>query len=522
MLVTRRLALARPLASVRLILRSSLALLIVASLAAVVRSAEPAVAFDGGDLSAALLGPGTGVIVGIVDSGVNSTHPLLAGTDSLGRPRLVAQANFVPTEPSNTGADVYGHGTAVAGLILGNGNVDGQNYDGMAPDARYVNARVLDSSNGFNSTNQIINGLQFALSNGSNVINLSLATFSTESDGLSQLDLAVDYIADTRNVLVTVADGNNGTGQPAHSPGAAANALTMGALTSDYSQVAPFSDTGPTSDGRMKPNMVAPGTSIVTANVNYQSGSLLSTWSGTSFAAPQAAGLAAQMIDYGQNHGLSTDTRVLRAVMMNAADKSLGVNGTPWSNSPQLPLDLQQGTGRLDAVNAAHQYMAGDFNPGTVPDLGWSLHTIHGSSTAATTTESFSLASVPAVGTYIDATLIWNQHVTIFNPGLPGVITPSTFFEADPHDELDLYLYRDGVQVASSISSVDTLQYIHFFVSQAGDYQLRIAQPVDVDNGETYSLAWSAVAVPEPGALVLILMGTLLLPSLGKRRRQRA
>ena len=318
---------ARPAASARVILRSAAALLVLASSAAFCRGDEPAVTFDGGDISRSLLGPGTGVIVGIVDSGVNSTHPLLSGTDSLGQPRMVAQANFVTTEPSNTGADVYGHGTAVAGLILGNGDVNGQNYDGMAPDARYVNARVLDSTNSFNSTDQVVNGLQFALANHADVINLSLAVFSSQSDGLTQLDLLVDYIADTRNVLVTVADGNNGTGQAAHSPGAADNALTMGALTADYSRMAPFSDTGPTSDGRSKPDMLAPGTTISTANNNYLSGPLVTTWSGTSFAAPQAAGMAAQMIDYGRANGLSTDTRVLRAVMMNAADKSLDANG---------------------------------------------------------------------------------------------------------------------------------------------------------------------------------------------------
>ncbi|HEY2838374.1 MAG TPA: hypothetical protein VGJ26_04455, partial [Pirellulales bacterium] len=69
-------------------------------------AAEPAVAAIGGDTSAALLGPGTGVIVGIVDSGVSDSHPFFTGDDSLGQPRLVAQQNFVTTESSNTGDDV--------------------------------------------------------------------------------------------------------------------------------------------------------------------------------------------------------------------------------------------------------------------------------------------------------------------------------------------------------------------------------------------------------------------------------
>ena len=107
----------------------------------------------------------------------------------------------------------------------------------------------------------------------------------------------------------------------------------------------------------------------------------------------------------------------------------------------------------------------------------------------------------------------------MYAAGPPGVINPSDYFVAGAHDELDLYLYRDGALVASSTSTVDTLQYIHFLVTQPGDYELRVAQPVDVDSGETYSLAWSSVAVPEPATLVLASLGLLLLPALRRSRR---
>jgi len=486
-----------------------------------VHADAPAIAFDGGGLSRALLGPGTGVIVGLVDGGVNSAHPLLAGTDSLGRPRMVAQANFVTSEPSNSGADVFGHGTAVAGIVLGRGFVGSDNFDGMAPDARYVNARVLDSTNGFSSTLQVTNGVQFALAKHSDIVNLSLAVFSAQSDGLSQLDLLVDYITDSRGVLVTVAGGNNGNSQASHSPGAARNALTMGALTADYSRVATFSDGGPTSDGRMKPNMVAPASAVSTANFNYPTGPLVSNRTGTSFAAPQAAGLAAQMIEYGREHGLSTDTRVLRAAMMNAADKTLDSDGSGWSNTQQFPLDNQQGTGRLEALGAAHQYMAGQFGPGAVPNVAWALHSIAGSVTPATTTELFSLTQASAVGTFIDATLVWNQHVA-WNDFFPiGVIDPGDFFTAAAHNELDLYLYRDDVLIAASTSSADTVQHLHYLVTQTGNYNLRVAQPFDNGFSETYSLAWNSVPVPEPGTIGLLMAGAVALAGLRRGGRAR-
>src|SRR5262245_33342930 len=65
-----------------------------------------------------LMGDGTGVVVGIVDSGVDVNHPALLGTVTGGLPRLLTQANFVTNEPANFGDDVFGHGTAVAGQIL--------------------------------------------------------------------------------------------------------------------------------------------------------------------------------------------------------------------------------------------------------------------------------------------------------------------------------------------------------------------------------------------------------------------
>ena len=69
-----------------------------------------------GDLSRGLLGDGTGVIIGVVDSGVDPTHPALAGNDSLGNPRLKAQQNFVTSEPGNTGDDEFGHGTWISSV----------------------------------------------------------------------------------------------------------------------------------------------------------------------------------------------------------------------------------------------------------------------------------------------------------------------------------------------------------------------------------------------------------------------
>jgi len=498
------------------------AVILTATIASPLRAAQPAVQWVGGDASAALLGPGTGVTIGFVDSGISGTHPFFAGTDLLGQPRMVAQANFVTSEPGNNGADVFGHGTAVAAMALGRGEVDGENYNGMAPDARYVNARVLNSNNSFLSTDPIIRGVQFSLQNHADIINLSLVVNASQSDGNTKLDLMIDYLADARGVLVITCAGNFGVSVAPHAIGAARNAISMGALNADYSRVANFSVAGPTSDNRVKPDMVAPGQTVSTANVNWQSsGALVSNWSGTSFAAPQAAGMGAQLIDYGREHGLSTDQRVLRAVMINSAEKTLDHNGAPWAATSLLPLDSEQGSGRLDAVATALQYIAGSHAPGAVPNTGWALQEALGASNALNTAEAYALQLSPTLGSYIDATLVWNRHVVWSDFGEQNVIDPADSFfvsSSDPQDDLNLFLYKDGVQVASSTSASNTVEHIHFLVTAEGNYSIRVTRSAAVDAGETYALAWQSVAVPEPATLTLAAFG---LVAWGVRRRRR-
>src|SRR5687768_12230494 len=126
-----------------------------------------------GDQSRFLLGDGTGVVVGVLDSGVDDLHPALAGMTSLGQTRLKAEANFVTSESGNTGDDVFGHGTWVTSAILSSDPT----FTGMAPDARYINARVLDSGNGFAGDTQVRHGVGFAVEQGADVLNLSLNYF---------------------------------------------------------------------------------------------------------------------------------------------------------------------------------------------------------------------------------------------------------------------------------------------------------------------------------------------------------
>ncbi|WP_432838644.1 S8 family serine peptidase [Dactylosporangium sp. CA-092794] len=228
---------------------------------------------------------GQGVRVAVLDSGVDPTHPDLAG-------RIVASANF---STSTDTVDRNGHGTHVAATIAGMGAASHGVHRGVAPDAKLVIGKVLDDD-GFGTDSQVIAGMEWAAPQAS-VVNLSLG--GDFSDGTDPVSRAVDSLTAQYGTLFVVAAGNSGPGSGTIStPAAAASALAVGAVDSTGT-LAEFSGRGPVSGTRrLKPEIVAPGVDIVSARAAGTSiGEVVDRYhtrlSGTSMAAPHVAGAAA-------------------------------------------------------------------------------------------------------------------------------------------------------------------------------------------------------------------------------------
>src|SRR5262249_5208996 len=192
--------------------------------------------------------------------------------------------------------DVSGHGTAVAGQVLSRD----AGQMAVATDARYINARVLDSTTGFASDAQVINGTGFAVANGANLINFSLAYAGGDASGNSNLSLMADYLTFGLRIPVTVAAGNSGNDflPIPQGPADAFNVFSVGATSaaSNYGRVASFSSFGPTVGGRNAPNIVAPGETL-SVPAAHTTG--FTTATGTSFSAPEVTGILAGQIEYG-------------------------------------------------------------------------------------------------------------------------------------------------------------------------------------------------------------------------------
>ncbi len=195
----------------------------------------------------------------------------------------------------------------------------GGTYAGVAVNALLINAKVMDNT-GSGQEDWIISGIQWSVLNESaNVISMSFASNDPVDDGSDPISQAVDW-ATNQGVICCAAAGNNGPyyGSVA-SPGCAKTAITVGACD-DSGNLASFSSLGPTSDYRIKPDVVAPGVNIVAARASGTSlgdpvDQYYTRLSGTSMATPHVAGAAALIL---QAHPNWTPQKVKTALIESA------------------------------------------------------------------------------------------------------------------------------------------------------------------------------------------------------------
>ena len=312
---------------------------------------------------------GSGVTVAILDTGVRQVSDL--GNRVLAR---------VDLTPDHDGEDYFGHGTHLSGIIAGSGAASDGRWRGVAPRSRLVSVKVA-REDGSTDVSVVIAGLQWVASHRSDynirVLNLAFGTDGQQSYSLDPLDYAVEQVW-FAGVLVVVSAGNRGSdagtiNKPADDP----FVLTVGAVdvkgtaARDDDIVAPFSSRGPTQDGFRKPDLVAPGITIVSARVPGSTidelhplarvGDSYFKGSGTSQAAAIVSGVAALMFQ--ANPSLTPD--VAKATLKETAGMSSA-------------LGKGAGDGLLDAYGAVKAALNGKYvyspaNVGLVPSTGLGL-----------------------------------------------------------------------------------------------------------------------------------------------------
>jgi serine protease AprX len=327
------------------------------------RSQAPAL--DGGDGLAAY--SRDDLVAAVIDTGIDPNHL------DLDEGKVIAFADCVDeTCETKPAFDDHGHGTHVAATIAGDGDARADKlYKGVAPEGALVGVKVL-AGNGSGTDAGVIAGVQWAVANkdlyGIKALNLSLGGDGC-SDGTDLVSAAVNEAHDA-GLVVAVAAGNEGPGTcTISSPAAAAKAITVGAMRDlgvNGFNLVYFSSRGPTVDGRTKPDVVAPGFNVTSADAGTASGYV--GMSGTSMATPFVAGVAALMIEAGLS-----PSEVKAKMMQTAVDwgpagtdneygagrldayAALGAAGAGLSTRPQTPMH-QHYSGNLSATGAVFDY----------------------------------------------------------------------------------------------------------------------------------------------------------------------
>lgn len=311
---------------------------------------------------------GTGVVVAIIDTGVNYNHVDLSdhmwnGGD--GYPNHGYDFYSKDNDPM----DEYGHGTHCAGITAGDGTSGTQT--GIAPNATIMALKVFGGEGSEASTNDILEAMSFAVEHGADIVNLSLGSAGA-SGNVFYRQAFVNMM--NANVVASVAAGNYGQNydtyslpanigspgncpSPWHNPdqalsGGQSAAITIGASNrsdrkttfssfgpvtwgnvSDYNDY-PYAEGSTTETGLIKPDIITPGADIVSCNFQDNSGHVSNK--GTSMAAPLASGIMALMLQANPNLTPSQIDQILET--------------TAWPVDFKVKKNNDTGAGRADAL----------------------------------------------------------------------------------------------------------------------------------------------------------------------------
>lgn len=380
---------------------------------------------------------GSGVKIGLIEA--NNAVPNTSATG-------LGSASITCYTTSTTITNV--HATQMAQVIVGSTN-------GVAPNASLY-------CRGITNTSTLYSAIEWAISRGVNVINLSLGGDDPSNWGVYDWDAKwIDHIALQHDVHVVISAGNNGG--LISSPGMAYNGITVGGYNvnstvtdnDDYLYSNSSYEESSTTNRAEKPNLIAPGASLTIEN--YQG------VEGTSSAAAQVTGIIAQLC--GHSSGLKTKQTAMGAILAASSFMKVqgtsgsGVRGDTFASSVRINEQISEyeGAGKVNAQAARSILLSGNYWGSAVATSNLPYtKTVYISSTSN---------SLTRVGVF------WLMRNSVSGSHALNDATVGTF------TDLDVRVYDpNGTLVGSSLTAYSNFEIVQFVPATSGNYTIKVSK----------------------------------------------
>ena len=410
---------------------------------------------------------GTGIIVTVADTGLDSgTNDSTMHADFRDHIVDVVSWGMSASEASSCGSpaddgadDINGHGTHVAGSVLGDGTNSSGNIKGVAPEARlyfqaigvYCNSagkdtllglpsdytelfkagaengsRVHTNSWGSSVDGEYTIGSMQADSSARDYTNMTIlfAAANEGADANSDGEVDLDSLgspATAKNVLTVGASENNRPTQTLtwdgfrDPPGSSTRVFPTNPINSDRTAnnpegLAAFSSRGPTDDSRLKPDIVAPGTFILSTKSRYTTSvgwgahnSEYTYMGGTSMATPLTAGATALLLEHlidNMGHE-NPNSSLIKAIFAVSATDMAGQYSSSTNGAGETAPNNHEGWGRIDLRQALNSSWIENESVITGANRGWSFNVQSGAPDLHIALSWIDPAATPVVGTQL-------------------------------------------------------------------------------------------------------------------------